>query len=172
LLKSKNIELSPESYINELGRKLYIKISEVMRAEIEEITEDDCINYIKNLLINRTFEGYITEKETIYSQLKKLLSIDIKPAPDKWDRLYNVDFYIEIAGKYIGIQIKPITYEQTPEIYKWKEWLSRTHEKFEKEIGGKVFIIFSIKKDGRKEIYNKEIIEEIKNEIERLRKQK
>ena len=61
----------------------------------------------------------------------------------------NLDFYIEIAGKYIGIQIKPITYEQTPKIYKWKEWLSSTYEKFEKE-------------NGRKEIYDKEIIEDIK----------
>ncbi len=26
----------------------------------------------------------------------------------------NLDFYIEIAGKYIGIQIKPITYDQNP----------------------------------------------------------
>ena len=55
----------------------------------------------------------------------------------KWDRLYNVDFYIEVSGKYIGIQIKPITYNQAPEIHKWKELLSETHEKFEKEYGGK-----------------------------------
>jgi hypothetical protein len=60
-------------------------------------------------------------------QLQKLLRVEIKPAPDKWDRLYNVDFYIEVSNKYIGIQIKPISYEQTPEIYKWKEWLSKTH---------------------------------------------
>jgi hypothetical protein len=58
----------------------------------------------------------------------------------------NVDFYIEIDEKYIGLQIKPITYEQTPEIYRWKEWLSKTHDKFEKGKGGKVFIVFSIKK--------------------------
>jgi hypothetical protein len=40
--------------------------------------------------------------------------------PDEWDRLYNVDFYIQVGGKYIGLQIRPITitYEQTPEIYR------------------------------------------------------
>lgn len=53
--------------------------------------------------------------------------MEIKPAPDKWDGLYNVDFYIEVSNKYIGLQIKPISYEQTPEIFKWKEWLSKTH---------------------------------------------
>jgi hypothetical protein len=81
-----------------------------------------------------------------------------------------VEFYIEVSNKYIGLQIKPISYEQTPEIYKWKEWLSKTHEKFEREIGGKVFIIFSIKKDGKKEILNKEVITDIKNEIYKLKK--
>jgi len=89
---------------------------------------------------------------------------------DEWDRIYNVDFYIEIKSKFIGLQIKPISYSQTPEIHKWKEWLSRTHKNFEKKFGGKVFTIFSIKKGDRKDIYNKEVIGEIKSEIERLNK--
>ena len=46
----------------ELGKKLYIKISEVIRAEIDDITEDDCINFVINLVINRTFDGYVSEK--------------------------------------------------------------------------------------------------------------
>lgn len=53
-LKSKNISLSPTEYIEDLGRKLYIKITEVIQAEIEEVTEEDCIQYIYNLVINRT----------------------------------------------------------------------------------------------------------------------
>lgn len=74
--------------------------------------------------------------------------------------------------KYIGLQIKPITYEQTPEIYRWKEWLGKTHEKFEENFGGKVFIVFSVKKDNRKEIYNPEVIDEIREEIKRLKEGK
>lgn len=81
----------------------------------------------------------------------------------------GIDFYIQVGEKYIGLQIKPITYEQTSEIYRWKEWLCRIHKKFEENFGGKVFIVFSIKKDNKKEIYNPEVIEEIKKEIERLR---
>jgi len=96
--------------------------------------------------------------------------MEIKPAPDEWDRLYNVDFYIEVEGKYIGLQIKPITYKQTPEIHKWEGWLSKAHRKFEEKFGGKVFTIFSIKKGDKKEIYNKEVINEIKELIGRLRK--
>ncbi len=168
-LKEKGLDVSPIEYLEDLGRKLYVKITEVIQAEIEEVTEEDCINYIYRLVIDRTYEGYQTEINTIYSKLQKELGIEIKPAPDKWDRLYNVDFYIQVGNKYIGLQIKPITYEQTPEIHKWKEWLRKTHRKFEKKYGGKVFIIFSVKQGNRKEIYNKEAVEEIRQEIERLR---
>ncbi|MGB9856234.1 MAG: MjaI family restriction endonuclease [Caldisericum exile] len=170
MLNQKGINLSSQEYIQDLGRKLYMKITEVIQAEIEEVTEEDCIHYIYNLVINRTFDGYQTEIKTIYGQLQQILKIPIHPAPDDWDRLYNVDFYIEVNGKYIGLQIKPITYEQTPEVYRWKEWLSRTHDKFEQDRGGKVFIIFSVKKGDKKVIYNPEVIEDIKKEIEKLRK--
>jgi hypothetical protein len=169
-LRKKGINLGPEEYLNSLGEKLFVKISEVIRAEIEEVTEEDCRDYIKNLVIQRTFEGYKTEIDTVYKFLERELGVKINPAPDEWDRLYNVDFFIEVNGKYVGIQIKPITYEQTPEIHKWKDWMKRTHEKFYEEKGGKVFVIFSVKKNGRKEIYNQEVIEEIKKEIERLKK--
>ncbi len=172
MLKKKGINLSPQDYLKDLGKKLYTKITEVIKSEIEEVTEEDCSKYIHNLVINRTFEGYQTEIKTIYGQLQeelKELGVKIEPAPDEWDRLYNVDFYIKVGSKYIGLQIKPITYEQTPEIYKWKEFLSKTHDKFEKEKGGKVFIIFSIEDEGKKKIYNQDVINEIKKEIEKLK---
>lgn len=168
LVREKGMPLSAQAYLEDLGRKLYIKITEVIEAEIREVTEEDCIQYIHELVINRTYNGYLTEIETIYDRLQRELNIEIKPAPDKWDRLYNVDFYIPIGKKYLGLQIKPITYEQTPEVYRWKEWLIKTHQKFEKDYGGKVFIIFSIKQDNRKEIYNPEVIEEIRKEIRKL----
>ena len=141
---------------------------EVIQAEIEEVTEEDCFQYIYNLVINRTFDGYQTEIKTIYGKLQRDLGVKIEPAPDEWDRLYNVDFYIQVGSRYIGLQIKPITYEQTPEVYRWKEWLGKTHDEFEKDRGGKVFIVFSIKKEGKKVIYNPEVIDEIKKEIHRL----
>jgi len=168
-LKERKINIPPEEYLNELERRLYIKISEVLQREIEEVTEEDCIQYIYNLVINRTFEGYQNEITTVYKILEKELGEKIEPAPDKWDRKYNIDFYTKVGEKYIGLQIKPITYKQTPELHKWIDWMKRTHKRFEKEIGGKVFIIFSIKKDNKKEVYNKEVINEIKKEIERLK---
>ena len=169
MLKEKGINLTPSEYLEDLGRKLYIKITEVIQSEIQEVNIEDCIEYIKKLVINRTFEGYKTEVETIYKQLEKSLGVIIKPAPDDWDRLYNVDFYIQIGNKYIGLQIKPISYKQTPEVHKWKEWLERTHERFEKDKGGKVFVVFSIEEGNKKRIYNSEVIKEIQEEIARLK---
>lgn len=158
-----------KDHIVELGKKLYIKITEVVQAELDDITEQDCIDYMVNLVINRTFDGYITEIETIYGQLEKILDVKIEPAPDEWDRLFNVDFYIKIKEKYIGLQIKPVNEGiQLPEIFKEKNLQAKTHLKFTEVFGGKVFYIFSTKINGKKEIVNKEIIDEIKAEVERL----
>jgi len=158
-------------HLIELGRKLYIKISEVLDAEIKSITEQDCIDYIINLVINRTFEGYKTEKQTIYGQLQEILKEKIEPAPDEWDRLYNVDFYIKIKNNYIGLQIKPASgVSHISEIYKERNLQAETHKKFQNKYGGKVFYVISIKKGGKKEIYNKEVINEIKDEIIKLKK--
>ncbi len=158
-----------EEHLEELGKKLFVKVSEVLPKEIEAITEQDCIDYIKNLVINRTFEGYIREIRTIYGQLESILNVEIHPASDEWDRLFNVDFYIEVNGKYIGIQIKPVNdVSHIPQIYKERKLQLDTHKKFTEKFGGKVFYIFSARNGKKKTIMNGEVIEEIKNEIELL----
>jgi hypothetical protein len=161
----------PKDHIESLGKKLYIKITEVIQAEVEEITEQDCIEYMLQLVIDRTFDGYMTEIKTIYGQLEKELGLKIEPAPDKWDRLYNVDFFIKIKDKFVGIQIKPVNQGiQLSQIFKEKGLQRETHEKFTKEYGGKVFYIYSSKSGDKKVIMNKEVIGEIRQEIERLKK--
>ena len=158
-------------HIEALGKKLYIKITEVIQAEVEEITEQDCIDYMLQLVIDRTFDGYMTEIKTVYGQLEKALDVKIKPAPDEWDRLFNVDFFIKVKDQHIGIQIKPVNQGiQLPQIFKEKDLQSKTHEKFTQQYGGKVFYIFSAKVGEKKEISNKEVIDEIRQEIERLKK--
>ena len=159
----------PKEHIEDLGRKLYIKITEVIQAEVEEITEQDCIDYMVQLVIDRTFDGYMTEIKTIYGQLERELQVKIEPAPDEWDRLYNVDFFIKVRDKFIGIQIKPINQGiQLPQIFKEKDLQLKTHEKFTREYGGKVFYVFSSKMGERKEIRNNEVIDDIRQEIVRL----
>ena len=156
-------------YITGLGQTLYVKLSEVVQNELESITEEECCDYAYNLVLNRTYEGYKSEIETIYGQLESAVSKKIEPAPDKWDRTYGVDFFIKINEKYIGIQIKPIASGQALNQYQWIEMHRKNHEKFETEFGGKVFFVYSIKSGtGKKKIYNTEVIEEILTEIKRL----
>lgn len=159
-----------EEQIVDLGKKLYVKISEVLVAEIDEITEEDCIAYIKQLVIDRTYDGYVREIKTIYEQLQEIVKEKIEPAPDEWDRLFNVDFFIKINGRYIGLQIKPVSQVSSiPEIYKEKDIQHKSHDKFTAAYGGKVFYLFSCKSGDKKIIVNPEVIDEIKQEIKRLK---
>ena len=157
-----------KQHLEELGRRLYIKITEVCQAEIESVEEKDCINFITNLVINRTYDGYQSEIQTIYGQLQEALGVKVEPAPDEWDRGYNVDFFIKVKDRYIGLQIKPAGYAYIPQIINELEFQKRTHKKFTDKYGGKVFYIISVKEGKKKIIYNPEVIEELKEEIKRL----
>jgi len=168
--KRNGIKITRE-YINGLGQTLYIKLSEVVQNELDSISEEECCDYAYNLVINRTYEGYLSEIETIYGQLESVIDNKVEPAPDQWDRSYSVDFFIKVKEKYIGIQIKPIASGQALNQYQWIEMHHKNHEKFETAFGGKVFFIYSIKSSsGKKRIFNIEVIEEIKTEIARLKK--
>lgn len=160
-----------KEHLQQLGRKLYIKITEVCQAEIESISEEDCIDFIIGLVINRTYDGYQSEIQTVYGQLQQALGVKVEPAPDEWDRRYNVDFYIKVNDKYIGLQIKPAGYAYIPQIINELEFQKKSHEKFTAKYGGKVFYIISVKEGKRKIIHNPEVIEEIRREIERLKKE-
>lgn len=137
---------------------------------MENITEEECIDYVYNLVINRTYEGYVTEIETIYGQLEKALGWKIEAAPDEWDRTMAVDFYIKVKKEcYIGIQIKPISTKSSLNKFQWIEQNLNNHQRFSERYKGKVFFVFSKKNtQGKKQIENIEVIEEIKKEIERL----
>lgn len=161
----------PRTHLEQLGRTLFIKITEICQAEIENISEQDCIEFIINLVINRTYDGYQSEIHTIYGQLEHELGIKIHPAPDEWDRGYNVDFYIDVNDKYIGLQIKPAGHAYITQIINELEFQKKTHEKFTQKYGGKVFYIISIADEKKKIIYNREIIEEIRKEIKRLQEE-
>lgn len=160
-----------EKQIEELGKKLFVKITEVIPKEIEEITEQDCVDYMFQLVINRTFDGYQTEIKTIYGVLEVELGEKIEPASDEWDRLFNVDFYIKINEKYLGIQIKPVSdVSHIPVIYQQRGLQLKTHQEFYEKFGGKVFYVYSVKDGNKKVITNSDVIVDIKKEIERLRK--
>lgn len=167
--KKKNGIRITREYIKGLGQTLYIKLSEVVQNELGSITEEECIDYAYNLVLNRTYEGYRTEIETIYGQLESIIKQKIEPAPDDWDRTFGVDFFIKVSDYYIGLQMKPISSGKSLNDYQWIEMHKKSHAKFQTKYGGKVFFVFSVKgAGGKKRIHNMEVIDEILAEIKRL----
>lgn len=162
-------QVRSEEHIIELGKKLFIKITEIIQLEVSDLTEQDCIDYMVQLVIDRTYDGYTTEIQTVYGQLEKKLGVKIESAPDEWDRLFNVDFFIKMGEKYIGLQIKPEkTGFQLQEIFKEYALQEDTHKKFTEVFGEKVFYVYSAKVGDKKQIINTEVIDEISQEINRL----
>ena len=130
---------------------------------IEEETIEDRLNFIQ---LKKDIIRIIQANLTAQVQPLSLL----EPAPDNWDRSYSVDFFIKVNDKFVGIQIKPISSGQALNQYQWIEMHKVNHAKFEKEFGGKVFFVYSTKSSERKKaIYNTEVIEQIRNEIIRLK---
>jgi hypothetical protein len=121
-------------------------------------------------VLNRTYEGYQTEISTIYGQLESILGVKIEPAPDEWDRTYNVDFFIQIRDRFIGLQVKSVS-GRALDYYQWERMHEVNHEKFRERFGGVVFFIYSLKVKGKAKINNVEVIQEIQNEIEKLQRE-
>lgn len=166
----KNVKSAED--LDKLGEIMYEKINEVIIPEIESITEEDCKKYIHELVINRTYRGYKNEISAMYEILQKKIKQKIIEAPDEWDRKYNVDYYVLINDKHIGLQVKPIpTGLQLPQIFKEHKIQAKSHKAFTKKFGGKVFYVFSAKEKGNKKPYimNTGVIKDIKEEIKRLK---
>ena len=131
-----------KQHLEQLGKILFIKVTDVCKSEIENVTEEDCINFIYNLVINRTFDGYQSEIQTIYGQLEKNLGVKIEPASDEWDRGYNVDYFIKIHEKYIGIQIKPAGFEYITQIINEREQQKKRTKNLPQNMAERYFILF------------------------------
>ena len=166
---SKNAFKVTKGSMNELGTRLHEKITEVVIPEWQEafrsLTLQDCIDYIHNLTINRTFDGYIREKSVVNDGLAKHYpSVKFEESPSELDHAGDIDYLGYVGDKAIGIQIKPVTAKSNFGNYSISERMKASFQDFEEEYGGKVFIIFSL--DG--EIANEHVLKDIEKEIERL----
>lgn len=162
-------KITKESLL-ELGERLYAKITEVVIPEWQDafnhLTKGDCIDYIYNLTINRTFDGYLREKSVVNDGLAKIFpDLTFEESDPELDHAGDIDYIAKVGEKAIGIQIKPVTAKANFGSYSLTERMKASFTDFEEKFGGKVFIVFSL--DG--EIANKEVIEEIREEIERLK---
>lgn len=163
-------KISPKS-LRELGERLYEKITEVVipewQAAFSQLTLQDCIDYIYNLTVNRTFDGFLREKSVVNDGLAKIFpDIIFEESDSELDHAGDIDYVAKVHDRALGIQIKPLTAKANFGNYSPTERMKNSFAGFEEQYGGKVFIVFSL--DG--EIGNKEVIEQIRKEIERLKK--
>jgi hypothetical protein len=157
--------------IHELGKRLHEKITEVVipewQAAFSQLTVQDCVDYIYNLTINRTFDGFLREKSVVNDGLAKYFpQIAFEESDPELDHAGDIDYVAKVGSKAFGIQIKPVTAKANFGNYSPTERMKSSFTDFEEKYGGKVFVVFSL--DG--EIGNKEVIGQIQQEIERLRK--
>ncbi len=160
--------------LDELGERLYSKITEVVIPEwtsaFKDLTLEDCKEYIYEVTIVRTFDGFLLEKSVINDGLAKIFpEVTFEESDPELDHAGDIDYIGRVGDKAFGIQIKPITANSNFGNYNITERMSESFQDFEKKFGGKVFVIFSSRQGNRKDIVNKEIIKDIKKEIERLK---
>lgn len=167
----KPFKITKESLL-ELGERLHGKIIEVVIPEWQEafnqLTKEDCVNYIYNLTINRTFDGYLREKSVVNDGLAKAFPlIRFEESPSELDHAGDIDYLGYVSDTIaFGIQIKPVTSKANFGNYSASERMKASFESFKNDFAGNVFIVYSL--DG--EIANTEVIESIEMEIERLNK--
>ncbi len=157
--------------LEELGERLYVKIKEIVIPEWSEafnqLTLQDCIDYIYNLTIYRTFDGFIREKSVIEDNLAKTFpNVKFEESDPELDHAGDIDYLAWVGEKAFGIQIKPVTAKANFGNYSATERMKASFKEFTKKFGGEVFVVFSI--DDK--IKNEEVIEQIAQEIKRLMK--
>ena len=172
--KKDEVKITRET-LDELGERLYAKITEVVipewTAAFEDLTLQDCKDYIYQVTIVRTYDGFLLEKSVVNDGLaKEFPEIEFEESEAELDHAGDIDYIGKVGDKAFGIQIKPITANANFGNYKITERMSSSFQDFEDKYGGKVFVIFSTRTGNKKEIVNIEVIEKIKTEIERLKK--
>lgn len=168
-LEKKPTKITLDS-LKELGERLFVKITEVVipewQAAFNQLTLQDCTDYIYNLTINRTFDGFLREKSVVNDGLAKIFpEIIFEESDVELDHAGDIDYVAKVGNRIFGIQIKPVSAKANFGNYNPSERMKASFAEFEDQFGGKVFIIFSL--DG--EIANPDVIEQIRQEIQRLK---
>jgi hypothetical protein len=155
--------------LEELGERLYVKIKEIVIPEwteaFNQLTLEDCVEYIFNLTINRTYDGFIREKSVIEDNLaKEFPNVKFEQSDPELDHAGDIDYLGWAGEKAFGIQIKPVTAKANFGNYSATERMKNSFANFTKKFGGTVFVVFSV--DDK--ISNADVIKEIADEIKRL----
>ncbi len=171
--KKDSVKVTKET-LEELGERLYAKVTEVVIPEwteaFKELTLQDCKDYIYEVTIARTYDGFLLEKSVINDGLSKIFpEVEFEESDPELDHAGDIDYIGKIGNKAFGIQIKPITANANFGNYDITDRMSASFQNFEKKFGGKVFVVFSKRTGNTKKIVNEDVLEKIKVEIKRLK---
>ena len=131
----KAFKITQES-LQELDERLYEKITEVVIPEWQEafnaFTKEDCYNYIYNLTINRTYDGYLREKSVVNNGLAKVFhEVRFEESTPELDHAGDIDYLGYVTDKKaFGIQIKPVTAQSNFGNYSISERMKASFENF------------------------------------------
>ena len=97
--------------------------------------------------------------------------VEFEESDPELDHAGDIDYIGKVGNKAFGIQIKPITASANFGNYNISDRMSASFKDFEEKYGGKVFIVFSSRSGSTKVIRNQDVLVEIQNEVERLKKE-
>lgn len=158
-----------DELLRELGERLYEKIKGVVLPEwtraFAEITVEDCVEYIREVTLHRTYDGFNREKSVVHDNLaKEFPEVRFEESDSDLDHAGQVDYIGWVGDRAFGIQIKPISGVFTSSGQRTSERMKGSIETFKEKYSGTVFLIFS----EHEVIKNKEVVDQIRAEIERL----
>ena len=131
-----------------------------------QVTLQDCIDYVYEVTIPRTYDGFVREKSVVNDNLaKRFTDIKFEESDAELDHAGDIDYLGWVGDSVFGIQIKPITAQANFGNYSVSERMKASFEEFTERFGGKVFIVFCEKE----KIKNEGVIGQIAEEIKRLR---
>jgi len=150
------IKITPE-ILTELGRRLYEKITEVVIPEwqiaFNQLSLQDCEDYIYNLIINRTYDGFIREKSVVNDGLSKYFpEVKFIESDNDLDHTGDIDYLGFVGEKAFGIQIKPMTAKANFGNYSVSERMKANFFDFEKKYKGRylLFLVWTEKLETKK----------------------
>ena len=155
--------------LTELGERLYSKLKETVIPQITEairtLTLEDCIDYIYELTIYRTYDGYLTEKSVIFDNLAKVFkTVVFEESDPQLDHAGDIDYIGKVGNFAFGLQIKPVTVNANLGNYDVSARMQNSFKDFQDKYTGQVFIVYSVDE----KIMNTDVYDKISTEIDRL----